>query len=93
MAQQSPPPVRSGEDIDRCDILDVLEEAVTTGRKVTVQLRDGRQFVDNVTDVETTDGQDIARFKSEGEIAVNDIRDCLRAEVAEPTYDAKLDGP
>ena len=66
---------------DRCDILDVLEESVTTGRTVAVELTGGKQFVDLVRDVVTSGGEDFAEFKDHGRMAVNDIRSATRAAV------------
>ena len=79
-----------GHLIDRCDFIDMLEESVTTGGKVAVSLHDGQQFVDQVNDVITQEGQDWAVFQEHDWVKVNDIDDCARAEPREPTYDYKL---
>jgi hypothetical protein len=75
-----------GHLMDRCDVLDVLEEGVVTGRAVTVELDNDKQFVDEVRDVATTDGEDWAVFKAHGTVRVNDIRFCARAEPRDSTY-------
>jgi hypothetical protein len=64
----------------RCDILDVLEESVTTGRSVAIELSGGTQFVDLVREVITTGGEDFAEFKDHGRLAVTDIRSATRAQ-------------
>jgi predicted RecB family endonuclease len=66
--------------IDRCDFIDMLEESAVTGLAVSVRLKNGDHFVDEVRDVTTSDGTDWAIFRQHGQIAVNDIRDCVRAE-------------
>ena len=63
---------------DRCDIIDILEESVTTGRVVKVELEDGNQFVDRVRDVITTEGQDFAEFRDHGRLPVSGIRSAGR---------------
>ena len=69
------------EKFDRCDIIDYLEESVTTGRSVAVELQGGRQFIDRVSEVVTTGGEDYAEFKNHGRLAVTEIRSCTRAAV------------
>jgi hypothetical protein len=69
------------QQTDRCDILDVLEESVTTGRTVAVEVAGGGQFVDLVREVVTTGGEDFAEFKDHGRLPVNDIRSATRAGV------------
>ena len=76
--------------IDRCDIIDILEEAVTTGRAVRVELTGhesateaAKRFVDHVRDVTTSDGEDYAVFKEHGRFAVSEIRKCESATVRE----------
>ena len=66
--------------IDRCDFIDMLEESAVTGLAVSVRLKSGEHFVDRVRDVVTKDGVDWAAFREHGQIDVNDIRDCVRAE-------------
>jgi hypothetical protein len=69
-------------ETNRCDILDVLEESVTTGRSVAVELTGGTQFVDLVREVITSGGEDFAEFKDHGRLAVTDIRSATRAQTA-----------
>jgi hypothetical protein len=67
-------------ETNRCDILDVLEESVTTGRTVAVELAGGSQFVDLVREVVTAGGEDFAEFKDHGRLSVTDIRSATRAQ-------------
>jgi hypothetical protein len=75
--------------LDRGDILDLLEEAVTSGRAVTVELRSNKRFVDQLRELVTRDGEDWAIFKLHEPIAVTDIHTCGRAEPWEPSYAGK----
>ena len=74
---------------DRCDILDILEEAVVTKRAVTVDLLGDRHFTDLVTDVVTEAGQDFAFFKAHGRWGLNDIRTVSRAQPHDQSYKGK----
>jgi transcriptional antiterminator Rof (Rho-off) len=51
--------------IERCDVLDVLEESARLHRSVQVQLKDGRHFVDRARDVVTADDGEWAVFRGE----------------------------
>jgi Rho-binding antiterminator len=75
--------------LERCDVIDVLEEAVTLKRPLTVELAGGKRFVDRVRDVVTEDGQDWAVFDSHERMPVNDIRFVAPAEPHEPSYAGK----
>jgi transcriptional antiterminator Rof (Rho-off) len=76
--------------MDRCDVLDVLEESVTLRRVVAVELKGGRRFVDQARDVVTADHREWVQFRDHGEIAVDDITSCAPAEQPEASYDSKL---
>ena len=65
-----------GQAMDRCDVLDVLEEAATLGRPVTVALNDGTQFVDEVRELVTREGEDWAAFQKHEVVAVSQISSC-----------------
>ena len=76
--------------MDRCDVIDVLEESVTLRRPVTVELKGGGHFVDQPRDVVTADHQEWVQFRDHGQVAVADITFCATAQPqAEPTYDSK----
>ena len=76
--------------VDRCDFIDILEEATKTGGEVVVEISGGQNFTDTVRAVETTGGEDFATFRDHGRVALSDIRDCRRAQPRETSYDAKL---
>ncbi|HEY0708978.1 MAG TPA: hypothetical protein VGG33_19375 [Polyangia bacterium] len=76
--------------IDRCDIIDMLEESATTGRLVVVQTSGGRRFTDRVRDVTTEAGEDWVDFRDNQRLSVSDILDCTPAQPNEPTYAGKL---
>lgn len=86
-----------GHLMDRCDVIDVLEESVTLRRSVTVELKGGGHFVDQARDVVTPgkgegeqggDGEWV-QFRDHGQVAVADIAFCAPAEPREPTYASK----
>jgi hypothetical protein len=78
-----------GHLLDRGDILDLLEESVTSGAPVAVELRGSKHFVDRVSEVVTRDGGDWVIFKDHEAIAVDDIRNLARAQPREPSYSGK----
>lgn len=67
----------------------MLEEAVTSGRSVAIELRNNKRFVDKLRDVVTQDGEEWAIFKMHEPLAVTDIHYCSRAEPVEPSYAGK----
>ena len=69
-----------GHNVDRCDFLDVFEEAVVRKSAVTVELRDGRRLTDHVRDVVTEDGEDFAVLESYGRIPLHAVSDARRNE-------------
>jgi len=79
--------------LERCDVIDVLEEAVTLKRPLAVELAGGRRFVDRVRDVVTEDGQDWAVFAAHERTAVDDIKFAGPAEPHEPSYAGKPVSP
>jgi transcriptional antiterminator Rof (Rho-off) len=78
-----------GHLMDRCDVLDVLEESVTLRRPVTVELKGGGHFVDQARDVITADHQEWVEFRDHAQVAVADIAFCAPAEPHEPSYASK----
>lgn len=79
-----------GQEVGRCDFIDVLEESVASRRNVAVSLRDGKHFIDRVEDVVTQDGEDWAVFRDHSWVSVSDIEDCVRAQPRDATYDPKV---
>ena len=79
-----------GHIIERCDVLDVLEESSRLHRPVMVQLKDGHQFVDQARDVVTeTEGEWVV-FRGHDRVLVDDIASCGPAPPNEPSYRGKL---
>lgn len=78
-----------GHVMDRCDVVDVLEESVTLRRPVTVELKGGKRFVDQPSDVVTADHTEWVQFREHEQIAVDDIAFCAPAEAPESTYRGK----
>jgi hypothetical protein len=80
-----------GHRMDRCDVLDMLEEAVVTRRGVVVDTFDGKHFADRVRDIVMEDGEEWAVFRDHDKVPVGEITYCGRAEPApEASYEAKL---
>lgn len=76
--------------IERCDVLDVLEESARLHRSVQVQLKDGRHFVDRARDVVTADDGEWAVFRDHDRVLIDDIASCGPAEPPEASYRGKL---
>lgn len=68
------------DEIGRCSLIDVLEEAVLRGRPVAIALREGFSFIDQVIDVVTENGEDFAVFRSHPRVAVGEIAAVTRDE-------------
>ena len=66
--------------IDRCDMLDLLEEAAVRRRPVEFELHSGRHFIDAVHDVVTEHGQDFVVFTDRPRLPVAEIARCARAD-------------
>jgi len=62
-----------GHLMDSCDVLDVLEEAVTLKRAVHVELKGGTEFEDRVRDVVTEEGVDLVTFRDHGQMPLRDV--------------------
>jgi Rho-binding antiterminator len=77
--------VVSQDQVGRCSLIDVLEEAVLVARPVAVRLRSGETFLDTVADVVTEGGDDFAVFRSHGRVAVGQIEALTRAEAEPPS--------
>lgn len=61
------------KEIGRCDFIDVLEESVTTHRKVDVELAGGRTFTTHIVNVVTHDGDDFAVLADGAEVPVGSV--------------------
>jgi hypothetical protein len=78
--------------VERCDFIDMFEEAVKLHRPVAVTLVGETRFADDVRDVVTEDGEDYVEFRDHGRVALSDIKECLWTGPATGTgnYDRKL---
>lgn len=76
--------------VERCDIIDILEESVRMRRSVSVTLRDGRHFVDEARDVVTEEQGEWAVFRAHDRVLVDDISSCAPAQPPEPSYRGKI---
>jgi transcriptional antiterminator Rof (Rho-off) len=76
--------------LERCDIIDMLEEAAVSRRSVAVELRSNERFTDHVRDVVTEDGEEWAVFAAHERVPVRHIHHCARALPWEPTYAGKI---
>ena len=75
--------------IERCDVLDVLEESSRLHRPVSVQLKGGQRFVDQARDVVTEADAEWAVFRDHDRVLIDDIASCGRAEPPEDSYRGK----
>ena len=78
-----------GHILDRCDILDVLEESARMRRTIIVELKGGHRFVDEVRDVVSDEHGEWADFRAHDRAAVSEISFCGPAEAPEPSYRGK----
>lgn len=78
-----------GHFVDRCDVLDMLEEAAVTHRPVSVVLKGGEHFVDEVRDVVTQDHVDRAVFRTHEPVVVDHVSRVARVDASEPSYAGK----
>lgn len=78
-----------GHRIDRCDVLDILEEAAVAQGPVAVQMNGGDGFTDEVREVVTEAGEDYAVFKDHQRVAVSEIFAASRVEPPQRGYDGK----
>lgn len=69
--------------VERCDFIDVLEEAAVLRSAVTVRLKGGESFTDHVRDVITEHGEDYAIFRAHARVSVTEIGDASRLESAQ----------
>lgn len=76
--------VVSQDQVGRCSVIDVLEEAVLVARPVAVWLVDGETFIDQVMDVVTERGDDFAVFRTHPRVPVGQLRALTRAEARAP---------
>jgi Rho-binding antiterminator len=73
-------PMVTQEEVGRCSLIDVLEEAVLRRRPIAVRLSSGASFIDQLVDVVTERGEDYAVFRDHERVGVTDISAVTRAE-------------
>jgi Rho-binding antiterminator len=78
-----------GHLLDRCDVIDLLEESARLGRTLIVELKGGRRFVDQARDVVTEDHEDWVVFRDHDRVRVADISFCGPPDTPEPSYRGK----
>lgn len=79
-----------GHLLDRCDVLDLLEESTRLKRAMIFELKDGRRFVDEASDVVLdADREEWAVFRAHEQVPVRHIAFCGPAEPPEPSYRGK----
>jgi Rho-binding antiterminator len=81
--------VGMGHLLDRCDVLDLLEESARLKRSVIVELKGGRRFVDQTREVVSEADEEWAVFRAHDRVPVSDIAFCGPADVPEPSYRGK----
>jgi hypothetical protein len=78
-----------GHIIERCDVIDILEESARLHRPVAVELKGGGHFVDETRDVVTGDDGEWAVFRTHDRVLIDDIASASPAEPPESTYRGK----
>jgi hypothetical protein len=68
---------------------DVLEESARLGRKLIVELKGGRRFIDQARELVTEDRVEWALFRAHEPVRVADISFCGLADPPEPSYRGK----
>jgi transcriptional antiterminator Rof (Rho-off) len=71
--------------IDRCDALDMLEEAVLTRRPLTITVEGGKQVTGRVVEVITERGEDHALIEGGQRIGVSRIVEIDKDSLGEHT--------
>jgi transcriptional antiterminator Rof (Rho-off) len=77
--------------MDRCDLLDMLEEAALADQPLEIHLRDGETMQTRVREVLTRDGEDYAILEDGACLSVSTIAECRRRVPRPTTYEPKLD--
>ena len=79
-----------GHLLDRCDVLDLLEESTRLKRPLVVELKDGSRFVDEARDIVVDDDrEEWAVFHVHEQVRVRHISFCGPASPPEPSYRGK----
>ena len=79
-----------GHMLDRCDVIDLLEESTRLKRTLIVELKDGHRFEDEARDVFTDDRrEEWAVFRAHEQVPVRHISFCYPATPPETSYRGK----
>lgn len=78
-----------GHRIDRGDVIDMLEESITTKLPVIVILQDGRTFEDRVKEIGKFEGEDHVAFADHEFTPLRQISSCRRARTPEVFHGEK----
>jgi len=81
--------VTVGHVVERCDIIDVLEESARFRRPVAVTLTDGHHFIDQVRQVLTEADGEWAVFRMHDRVLIDDLASCTPAAPPEASYRGK----
>jgi len=75
-----------GHRIDRGDIIDMLEESITRGIPVGIELTDGKKFEDRVKSIDKVDDEDHVTFAQHDVIPLRQISTTARAVLPEEAH-------
>lgn len=78
-----------GHRLDRGDVIDMLEESAMRRIPLVVELKNGHQFEDRVTDISKWNGEDHVAFSKHELTPLRRISRCARAWPVEHTYAGK----
>jgi hypothetical protein len=79
-----------GHRIDRGDVIDMLEESITTNAPVVVVMQDGRIFEDRVKQIGKYEGEDFVAFADHEFTPLRQISSCRRAQPPSTSYAGKV---
>jgi hypothetical protein len=79
-----------GHRIDRGDVIDMLEESITTKQPVVVVMQDGRIFEDRAKQIGKYEGEDFVAFADHEFTPLRQISSCRRARPPELFHGEKL---
>jgi hypothetical protein len=75
--------------LERCDLIDMLEESVRLHRPLSVELKDGKSFTDEARDVTDGEAGEWAIFRFHDRVPLGEISTCRLAVPPESTYRGK----
>jgi hypothetical protein len=81
-----------GHILDVGDLLDMLEESITTKRPFVIVFKHGHEFEDRVKEIVKIDGEDHVVFHDHDTVPLHSISTMRRASPLEHTYKGKRTG-